>query len=167
MSSSTAAPNYVNVFILILIILASTVYSIPIATVRRLRSQHNILTANLCLGLIFLLVYWIVFCLMSEHASEVFYTSPTCTIFLYIQYMLTGQAICAFTITSLNRYFYIVRPESRYLNSKRWLRFTVCGQWLLGVILPLPVFARNLPVRELTSEQCSKSTRDSRWRAFQ
>ena len=147
MSFSASISNYINIFLLTLIILASTVYSIPVVVVRRLRNHPNILTVNWCLALGCLSVYWILLCLMSEHAFVFLYTSPTCTFFYYIQIMLVCQATYAFTITSVSRYFYVVCPNNRYAKSKQWLRSALCTQWFIGLILPLPIFARSLPVR--------------------
>ena len=67
----------------------------------------------------------------------------------YTGQMLSCQVAYAFSILSINRYLHVVYPTTRYLKWKKYLRAILCGQWLIGVILPLPIFARNLPVREL------------------
>ena len=130
MSSSTTVPNYINIFILILIIMVTALYTIPVAMVRRLQTHYNILTTNLYLCFTGLSIYWIVFCLMSEYAAEALRTSPACILFLYIKQIFGFQVLYAFTIMSIYRYFYIVRSNHRLLKSKVWLRSAVCGQWV-------------------------------------
>ena len=150
MTWNTAIPNYINMFILILIILVASIFFIPVVTVRRLQNHNNIYTSNLCFTWICLSIYFIVYLYMFENAFHSLSTSPTCTLMYYLQNMLTCQSTCALAILSINRYFSVVYPTTRYLKFKHYLRYIVCGQWIIGMILPLPMFARNLPVRELS-----------------
>lgn len=151
MSSNTTFPNYINIFILKLIIMVTALYSIPVASVRRLQTHYNILTANLYLCFIDLPIYYIAFCLMSEYAVEALHTSPACIFFLFIKQIFGFQVFDAFTILSIYRYLYIVRSNHRLLKSKLWLLSAVYGQWCIVVIYPLPILSINLRVRELIS----------------
>jgi Co/Zn/Cd efflux system component len=157
--SLTAVPNYINVLILILIVLAAGLFLILIVTVRRLQNYHNILTANLCVASIGLSINYVVYFSMFENAFHSLFTSPTCTFMYYLQSMSACQPTCAFTIVSVNRYFFVVYPTTRYPTFKQYLRSILCGQWLLGLVLPLPMFARNLPVRELAAQHLLRNAK--------
>lgn len=147
---SAAVPNYINIFILILISLIATLYLILILLFQRFQNNNNILTANLCVTSICLSIFFIVYYLLMEFASNSLNTDQTCTFQFYIHQMLTCQATYSYMIISLYRYFYVLYPKHRFIKLKQWLRYTICGQWCLGAIIPTPMFVRNLPVREAT-----------------
>ena len=144
---SASVPNYFNIFVLILIIFIATLYLILIFFVHRFQNKNNILTTNLCVNSIFLSIIFIVYYLLMEFAPRSLNTDHTCTLQFYIQQMLTCQATYSYMIISLYRYCYVLYPKHRLVKSKQWLRYTICGQWCLGAIIPTPMFVRNLPVR--------------------
>ena len=137
---------FFNIFFLILIVVTSLLHCIPVIGIRRFQHANNIVILNLCIASICCCFYWIGYYLTLQYAPEKLWIDPICTWISYVRTMAACQTIYAFSIISIHRYFYIVHHTNQYFKSVKWLRLSIGVQWLVGFIIPLPLFARNLPV---------------------
>lgn len=136
----------VNILFYCLIIVACLIYSIPIIFVRRFRHKNNFLFLNLCLTSICCCIYWIVYYLMFRYARNTLFDNSTCTILYYLETVSVSEVIYSFIVVSIHRYFSIVYPTNQRYNSGQCFKMSIAIQWIAGLIIPLPLIARNLPV---------------------
>lgn len=146
MSDITTMLIFLNIFFLSLIFITSFIHCIPVISNRRFQHANNLLILNLCVTSNCCCFYWIGYYLTLHYAPENLFQDSTCNWVFYFQTMAACQVIYSFSIISLHRYFYIVHHTNRYFKSKQWLRLSIGVQWVVGFIVPLPIFARHLPV---------------------
>lgn len=146
MSNTMSMLIFLNVFFLLLIVIISFIHCIPVLSNRRFQHANNLLIFNLCITSNCCCLYWIGYYLTLHYAPDNLSHDSTCSWRFYFQTMTACQVIYSFTIISIHRYFYIVHHTKRYFKSKQWLCLSISIQWIVGLIIPLPIFARNLSV---------------------
>jgi hypothetical protein len=124
----------------VLIILSACIYSIPILFVNRLRNPINILTVNVCITCIVCSVYWTIYSVLQLVLSNDL-NSWDCALFQYIQTIVNCQEIYAIFNVSINRFFIILYNNKPLFKTRRWVLTCIGIQWLIGMILPLPLFS--------------------------
>jgi hypothetical protein len=140
MSDAVQFLTVVKLVFFVLIILSACIYSIPILCVKRFRSPINILTVNVSISCIICSVYWTMYTVLQMVMLEEL-TKWDCVLFQYFQTFVNCQEIYALCNVSINRFCIILYNNKRLLRIQKWV-FTCIGiQWLIGVILPLPLFS--------------------------
>jgi len=129
------------------VISLTLVYSIPLILIRRLRHRLHIFTISVCSAILCCSIYWLVYFVMTETNVQQFYNAKTCSLVFYMETMCTLQVPLAFTAVSIHRLCYVVYYNKFFFKSKRWISMCVVCQWIIGIVLSLPIFIRNGPVR--------------------
>jgi len=124
----------------VLIILSACIYSIPILFVKRLRNPINILTVNVCITCIVCSIYWTIYCVLQLVLSDDL-DSWSCVLFQYFQTIVNCQEIYALFNVSINRFFIILYNNKLLFKTRGWVLTCIGIQWLIGMILPLPLFS--------------------------
>jgi hypothetical protein len=129
----------VTIIFLILVILLACIYAIPICFVRRFRSHINILTVNVCITCIVCCMYWLIYNIIQMVFLDDL-ANWDCVLFQYFQTIVNCQEIYSLCNVSINR-FCIIRYHNKLLfKTRRWILTCIVIQWLIGMILPLPLF---------------------------
>ena len=132
---------------LTIIISLTLVYSIPLILIRRFRHPIHMLTIDVCIAALCCSIYWIVYYIMTDIYGQQFYSVKLCSLVSYTQTMCTVQVPLAFTMFSIHRLCCIVYHNKVFFKSKQWVLMCVTCQWMVGLIIPLPLFIRNQAVR--------------------
>jgi hypothetical protein len=132
---------------LTIIICLTLVYSIPIILIRRFRHRTHMFTLDVCMAILFCSIYWIVYYTMTDIHGQQFYSTRLCSLMSYIQTMCALQVPLAFTMVSIHRLCCIVYHNKVYFKSKQWVLMCVTCQWMVGLVIPLPIFIINQAVR--------------------
>ena len=107
------------------------------------QNPQNRLMMNLCVTNILFCTVVMPFLAYSHfHSSTLPQTIPDCTcrIMAYLIFITQGQSFCSLLLITLNRYFIIVHPHSKYLGFGGFKKtlVLVLGAWLLSLTLTFP-----------------------------
>lgn len=133
--------------VLSILIVLILIYCIPILFLQRFRHRRYIFMINVSISIFCCSVYWLVAFVMLTTNFFQFYNRTTCSLVFYVQMMCTLQVPSALVIVSIHRFYCVVYNDKRFFESKRWIWICITCQWLVGLILPLPVFIRDSTVR--------------------
>lgn len=126
-----------------ILIFLTLVYSIPLIVLRRFRHQMHVFTINVCMAILCCSIYWLVSYIMTDTNVQQFYNAKTCSLVFYAQTMCTLQVPLAFIVVSIHRLCCVVYYNKIFFKNKRWMSMCVGFQWLIGIVIPLPLFIRN------------------------
>lgn len=142
MFDATQFLNTVRLIFYVLIISSACIYSIPIVLVKRFRSPINILTVNVSMSCIVCSIYWSVYSVL----QIVFLNDLpnwNCVLFQYFQTIVNCQEIYALCNVSINRFCIILYNNKLLFKTQRWVFICIGIQWLIGMIMPLPLLVVN------------------------
>jgi hypothetical protein len=127
--------------ILLIIIVLTLIYILPIIFLRRFHTVTNILTGNVCLSAILSCSFGIVYYLLLAYYPIIF-IQPTlfCSLIPYFETMFNCLIIYALAIITINRYFTVIYPQKRFFKRQIWSFISIAVQWLVAIVLPLPNF---------------------------
>jgi len=139
--------SFIETIIVIIIILLTFIYSIPIICLRRFHQPNNIFTFNICVATIFCCLAWIpLFTATVFDNPDDF--SFEAKIFLYIAEMIfTIQVPFSLVVALIHRYCSLVYPTKIFFRRKRWFVLCIGSQWILGFVLSIPILVCTNPVR--------------------
>jgi hypothetical protein len=137
----------VKIVCFLVVLLLSLIYSLLIILIPRFHCQSNILTLNLSLGFTCCCTYWLVYCLLWDYYNIELSSEQPCALYMYIQLACNCQLAFAFIVIPVHRYFPIVYHSKIFFRTKKWLILCLIGQWLMGLLVPLPVISAQNPVR--------------------
>ena len=147
--------HLLNVFGFLLAFIALFIYWIALFFIRQSPNSIKLLSMNFCTVSGFNCIFWMFYYLMIEFAPKLLLDDAHCTYLYYGQSLCTCQVTYSFTVISLNRYLIITQPTNRLFHSCRWIMTCILCQWLIGLLLPLPLLARNLQVsKTMDSSLC-------------
>jgi hypothetical protein len=132
---------------LVLNIVLALVYSIPLIVIRRLRNRIHVFTINACMATVCCCIYWLASDIMTQTNVQQFYSAKTCSLVLYAQTMCTIQVPLALMMVSIHRLCRVVYNNKIFFKSKQWVTVCVACQWIVGIVISLPIFLRNQTVR--------------------
>ena len=146
MNEKSLVLNILNIISYFIILVISLIHWIVLISFGRSRQTTDLSLINFCFTVIFHSIFWIFYYLMLELALEFLFDNAHCTYLYYGQSLCTCQVTYSFMLMTLNRYLIITQPTNRLFHSCRWIMTCILCQWLIGLLLPLPLLARNLPV---------------------
>jgi hypothetical protein len=132
---------FIQLIILLIIILLTWIYILPILSNHRLHTVPNILTCNVCLVSFLGSLYWTVY-----HIFIGFYPTDfhgcvlSCAVVPYVQTMINCLMIYAFLLITINRLFLVTYPNKRLFKRLQWCFISFVIQWIIAIVLPLPYF---------------------------
>ncbi len=129
----------VRIIFFILVSLLACIYAIPICFVRRFRSHMNILTVNVCISCIVCCIYWLIYNILQMVFLDDL-ANWDCVLFQYFQTIVNCQEIYSLCNVSVNRFCIILYHNKLLFKTRRWILTCIVIQWLIGMILPLPLF---------------------------
>ena len=113
-----------DVIILVIIIVLTLIYLLPIILVRRLHTASNILTGNYGVTVIICSAFWIMYHLLSIYNPAIFIQSTVmCVANGYLQVTVNCLMISALAMITINRYFTITYPNKRLFKDMHGLLF--------------------------------------------
>ena len=129
-----------------LIILIAAIYSVPIMIIGNLHNRNHVFTLNICLSSSCFGLSWFVVYLIQEIDVKTLFALNTCTLLLYSQTVFVSEAVFSLMVVSINRLFLILYPEQPFFRRMRWAAVCIAIQWIAGLILALPICARDRSV---------------------
>ena len=130
----------VNVIILIIVILVASIYLGLIISVRRFHTVNNILTSNFCLTGIICSFHWIGYDVLSGFYPIIYVTSTTsCILTHYLPDMVNGLLVYSLSMIIINRFLTIIYPRKRLFKRRVWCFMSLAVQWMVAIMLPLPI----------------------------
>jgi len=137
---------YIVISFLSLLIFLCMFYFIPILFVRRFHNSNNILTVNISVTIIFCALYHIIYSLIIIHMKTTLETRYLCNLIEYIRVMITCQTGYVFITASVYRYTIVIYHTKTFFKKKRWIIICIACQWIIGILLPLPIWSGNYRV---------------------
>ncbi len=147
MVDATRIIGILQIIVITTIISLTLIYSIPILLLRRFHHRIHVFTINICIAMLCCSIYWLVLIIMTETNVQQFYNAKTCSLVFYAQTMCTLQVPWAFVIISVHRLCCVVYYNKIFFKSKQWISMCVGCQWIIGIVISLPIFIRNQTVR--------------------
>ena len=132
--------DIIKLIFYVIIISLAFIYLIPILCIGRFRSPVNILTVNVSMSCIICSIYWTIYILLQIILSDNL-NKLNCVYFQYFQTVVNCQEIYALCNISINRYCIIIYNNKILFKTQRWILITIGIQWLIGIIIPLPLFS--------------------------
>jgi len=127
-----------NITILGLLIVSSTIYLLPLLCLSRFHTISNAFTGNVAFAIWFSASSWFIIMILTNYKTEIFNTSASCLIINFFQTFSTIHIPLALISVSLNRVCSIIYPAKAYFRSKHWTVVSIGSQWILGFLLSLP-----------------------------
>jgi hypothetical protein len=139
---------YIADIVIILIgIVLTIIYLLPIILVRRFHTATNILTGNVCLTSIITALFWIVYNILSAFYSAVLIQSTAaCFIFVYFPVLINCLVVYALVAVTINRFFTIMYPNKRLFKRLAWSVISSGIQWMIVIMLTLPQLVLSIEV---------------------
>ncbi len=136
-----------QISLLSLDILLALAYLIPILLFRQFHHRLNIFTVNISIAVICCCLYWIVYYVTLQFQPQQLFSLKNCFLVIYTQIMFTVQVALALVVVSMNRVCLVVYHRKIFFKQKKWMIMCLTCQWLLGLIIPLPLLKRDTSVR--------------------
>jgi hypothetical protein len=133
----------ITIIILGLISILACLYSIPICFIRRFHTPLHLLSLSVCIAIFICTTYWAIFFILNSFYPSILWTSKSCLLITYLRIMVNCQVLYALCMVSLNRLFTIVYKNKILFRTKKWVVICISIQWILVVLLSLPLFASN------------------------
>jgi hypothetical protein len=130
---------YIIISFLSLLIFVSMFYFIPILFVRRFHNSNNIITVNISMTITFCALYYIIYCLIIIHMNTVLGTRYLCNLIEYIRVMMTCQTGYVFITASIYRYGIVIYHSKIFFKKKRWIIICIVCQWIISILVSLPI----------------------------
>ncbi|CAF3598023.1 unnamed protein product [Adineta steineri] len=122
-------------------LILAAIYLLPIIFNPRFHNVNNLLTANLCLLTLITATYWIIDYILHGFFAASFRNTVLLRVFFqYWETLVNCLALYGFVTISVNRCFAVVYPQKRFFKKLSWCFISAGIQWMLGFILPIPVF---------------------------
>jgi len=121
-----------------LIAFLALVYSCLILSIRRFRHHNNIFILNICMSLIALTIYYIVFATMSLLDPGDFFASRICNFIFYIYNFCSITTPFSFVTFTIHRFFSILHHTKALFKSNKWIMITIASQKIIELIVCLP-----------------------------
>lgn len=147
MASLADVIGYAQLAVLVLIIVLSMLYCVPIILLSRFHHRIHVFSVNVCLASSLCCAYWIYIYFMSRINVRALYSPPLCLITSYAETMFTLQVPLSLIAISINRLCCIKYHARAFFRSIAWMFLCIASQWLLGAALPLFLLIRNPSVR--------------------
>lgn len=147
MSELSYALRIIRLSLFASIIVVALIYSIPILLVRRFHRSNYLLTLNFCLASLFFGIEYMISYIFLEIDRQRIFSIDTCRIFMYFQGCVFSQVVFALLIISINRFCSIIYHSNPFFKQQRWVIICVASQWIIGLLLALPMCARDEMVR--------------------
>ncbi|UJR15503.1 hypothetical protein I4U23_002446 [Adineta vaga] len=141
-----------------IIILLTLVYSIPHIFIPRFRDRIHAFTLNVCMAILCCSMHWFVSIIIVKVNVRQFYHISTCSIVFYAQIMCTLQVPLALMVVSIHRLCCVLYFNRTFFKSKLWICMCILCQWLVGILISLPIFIRNPTVKKFSLFDSSFST---------
>ncbi len=130
----------VNIILLLIAIPLASIYLGLIFSVRRFHTANNILTGNFCLTGIICCSYWVGYMVVSGFYSIILITSTAaCVATQYLSDMVNGLLVYSLSMITINRFLTIIYPKKRLFKTHAWSFTSLAVQWIVAIILPLPI----------------------------
>ena len=131
----------------VIILLCACTYSLPILCIRRLQHRNNIFTLNVCLAMILSSLVCLV-----QSASPLFGYSYSEFLedrlwLRILQSIFILSLVLSFGLVSFHRCCSIVFHRTRFFRTRRWMMVCLVSQWMLAMIVYIPVIIFRRPVR--------------------
>ena len=144
--------------VLIIIVILSILYILLSISISRLRHRLHAFHINVCMSILCCCIYWLVQYYMNETSPRQFYSARTCSVVFYFQTMCTLQVPLSIIVVSIHRLCCVVYHNKRFFKSIQWISTCIISQWLIGMIISLPMFVRNQTVKFYFYQRRVKST---------
>ncbi len=120
--------------VVIIIILLSFIYWIPIICICRFHQPNSLFTLDLSVATILCCLSW-----LPQYAANMFdnsddFTNQAMIFLLIVQILFTIQVRLSFMVVSVHRYCSLVYHTKIFLRRKRWIILSIGSQWLLGFV---------------------------------
>ena len=148
MISLTRLLHLLNVCTYLIALTLSLAYCIALFFTNRSQNSMHCFSINFSIASIFNCLFWIFYYFTIDYIIEILRSDSNCTYFYYAQALVTSQVTYSFMLMSFSRYLTVTRPNSQVFQSSRFTKTCFLSQWITGLVLPLPLIARNLPVSE-------------------
>jgi hypothetical protein len=136
-----------QVSLLAINIILAVAYSIPILLLRQFHHRLNIFTVNVSMAIICVCLFWFVSDMITHFNIRQLYNVKTCPLLAYAQMMCTIQLPLALVVVSIHRLCSVVYHTKVFFKRKQWIVMCVTCQWLVGIVVSLPILIRDASVR--------------------
>ena len=140
MLSAFAIVHIVKITLLITVVVFNTIYIFLALIAHRSPKSVDILILNVCVACLSCACFWIVYNFLELVGSSSMRYDELCWFYSYAQNVSVCQVIYAFCAVSLNRYLMVIYPSHVYFKRRQWAFICIFLQWLLGGLLPLPLW---------------------------
>lgn len=132
---------YLRIALFALTILVILIYTIPIVCLHRFHHRNNILTLNICIAIFLSSLYWLSISLLFQIdvVARMSLLLEQCRLAMVLPIALTLQVPLSFATASLNRLCAVLYHHRSLFKRKSWIIMNIVAQWLLGVLLALPL----------------------------
>lgn len=115
------------------------IYVVLILFNTRLHTYNNVFTVNVCVASLCSSIFWLLHYIFVEFYPSVFDNYAFWLSFSYFETMYTFQIPLALVQTSTHRLFTIVYRHKTFFRGKTYITLCIVCQWMIGVVLLLPV----------------------------
>jgi hypothetical protein len=137
----------IEIAILLINIVLTWIYILPIIFVRRFHTVTNMLTCNFCLASFICCTHWAVFHILCYFYPTILNGSvSSCTFIPYFQTMVNCLVIYSLAMITVNRFFIVIYPSKGLFKKYTWFFISSTVQWILAIVLPLPYFTLSFKV---------------------
>ncbi|CAF3256816.1 unnamed protein product [Rotaria socialis] len=143
MSDVSSIITIVQVCIIGIIVPLTLIYAIPLMFIRRFCHRIHVFTINTSMAILFCSIYWLVVSILKLTRVEKPTDARTCSLELYAQTMCTLQVPLALVLVSIHRLSSVVYHNKIAFQNKRCISMCLIGQWLTGILIPLPFFRKS------------------------
>lgn len=128
--------------LVIIVIFITCIYSIPIIFIRRFHHPNNMFTLNVCIATILCCFSWLPFYITNSFDDdEDVLINPSATFVYILRMIFTMEVPCSLVVASIHRYCSLVYHTQIFFKKKRWYISCIGIQWLLGILIAIPIAA--------------------------
>ena len=132
--------HIVKLILLVTVFILGIVYITLSIIGRRLRTSIDLLLFNVCVACTLCASFWILYDILDIIRSPWLQDDDLCWFYSYAQNLSVCQVVYAFCFVSLNRYLMVTYASNMYFKRRQWALISMGAQWLLGCLLPAPLW---------------------------
>jgi hypothetical protein len=147
MLSVSTILHLVKLVLLVIVFILGIFYITLSAIGHRLRTSIDLLLFNVCVACTCCSSFWILYNILDIIKSPWLYNDDLCWLYSYAQNLSVCQVLYAFCFVSLNRYLMVTYASNMYFKRRQWALISMVAQWLLGCLLPAPLWLSKVKSR--------------------
>ncbi|CAF0795070.1 unnamed protein product [Adineta ricciae] len=147
MDTAAFSVTLITIIVLLIVIISSFIYVIPIIFVRRFHTGANVLLVGLSVNGIICSILWVVWNSISIiNPTLLVKSKEICIAMNYLSTLVNSLIIYCLVVITINQFFAVIYPKKKLFHTVKCAIFSITVQWIVSIIVSIPDVVISVPV---------------------